>query len=67
VAAAKCRIKRKGMEEQLQEEIRVVQASNTVLRNQQVRLLSEMEGLKELVSLYNAECNCDIFAKEKLR
>jgi Pyruvate/2-oxoacid:ferredoxin oxidoreductase gamma subunit len=67
VAAAKYRMKKKGMEEQLQDNIRMSQASNTVLQTQRAGLLSEVESLKELVSLHGAECNCNISAKEKRR
>jgi len=66
VAAAKCRAKKKGVANQLQEEIREAQVANTVLRTQQASLLSEVKGLKELVSLCNARCNYCIPAKEEL-
>jgi len=57
VAASKCRAKKKGRENQLQEDIRMAQATNTLLRTQHAGLLSEVEGLEDMVSLCNAECN----------
>lgn len=63
VAAFKFRSKKKGVEDQLQEDIRMAQVANTVLRTQYDGLLSEVCGLRELVSMCNAQCNSSYHPK----
>lgn len=57
-AAAKCRTKKKGMEEQMQEQIRMSQAMNAALKAQLAGMRDEVEGLKGLVAVHNSSGGC---------
>jgi len=61
VAAFKFRSKKKGVEQQLEKDIRAAQVCNTVLRTQYDDLLSEVRGLRELVSVCDAQCDAFLY------
>jgi len=56
VAADKCRTKKKQQTSQLEEDVATAQTQNTNLKMEHLGLLQEVNELKDLVALCDAEC-----------
>jgi hypothetical protein len=56
VAADKCRTRKKAWTSRLEDDVSAAQTENTNLKNEHLGLLQEVDELKALVALCDAEC-----------